>query len=235
MPATTTTATKMTPFLAALEEAAYLNTEGVAALSHPDPRGVAVAMTAFRQSLRILQELSPHPGGPQPPSPLEHPRITSSAPARMPSDGSFYVYDQPKLFLPTCDEALAREQLPVFSVLVVFNTALTYHRRGLETNCAKYYDAAFKLYENCAQLCLVHGGNNEEILVLYLGVANNVALIQNELVHLEALQDTVTTLRSVLDYLSERDQNMSPSHTEVINEFQLNLMTVNAKSPASAA
>ena len=229
------TNTDTTPFLSFLRQAAYLNRKGVAALSHPDPRGVPVALTALRESLRILQQVSPHARGQPPAPPMVFPTMGSSGRVPMPQDGAFYVYDHAKLFSPPTDEALARAQLPVLSAMVVFNTALAYHRYGMVSKSTKYFEAALRLYPSCAQLCIMHGGTNEDMLVLYMAVANNMVLIQNELVRLQDLQSTVTTLKRVMNLVSSRNQTMSIPNMDAVNEFQLNLMTVNALAPASAA
>ena len=223
------------PFLSYLRQAAYLNEKGIAALSHPDPRGIQVALFALRESLCILQQLAPDARGQQPRPPVVFPCVGSSGRIPMPQAGSFYVYDQAKLFSPPADEALARDQLPVLSAMVVFNTALAYHRYGMVSKSTKYFEAALRLYPRCAQLCLMHGGTNEDMLVLYMAVANNMALIQNELVRLQELETTVSTLKRTVDLVSARNQTLSIANMDAVNEFQLNLMTVNALAPASAA
>ena len=226
----------MSPFFDRLHQAASINAKGVAALCHPDPRGAAVAINSLRQSVRILQELSPDPNAHQRIAAMVCPPLMSSGRAALPSCCSFYVYDEPKLFSPLGNcEAVARTQLPVFSAMVVFNTALAYNRLGMETKDTKYYEAAQKLYQSCANLCLMQGGDNENLILLYIGAVNNMALIQNELVKLDQLRDTITTLRSVINFVSSRDDIWSTSNMETVNEFQLNLMAVDALAPACAA
>ena len=217
-----------------IREAAYLNSQGVNALTMDDPRAVAPATAAFRRSLRILQSLSDLAGPPGVP-PTQHPTIPGYGRVPMPSYGSFYIHDEVKLFYPSSDEAVARSQLPVYSVVVIFNTALAYHRRAMETKMTKFFDAALRLYESAIQLCALHTGNNQDMLVLYIAMVNNVSLIQNELANLGALQGTMSTLRKVLHDVMGRNVVRSAVDLDILNQVQLNALTVNLSAPASAA
>ena len=105
----------------------------------------------------------------------------------------------------------------------------------MPSKMSKFFGAAHKLYQSCSQLCSLHAGDNEDMLILYMTIFNNMALVENELGLRDGLQGTMTTLRQVVGHVVSMN-GISPSpYLETISQVQLNAITVSAQSPAPAA
>ena len=218
-----------------LQQANYLNNQGVAALAVSGRQGNEHAIVAFRKSLRILQDLATQVGDNA--TGLEiigNFKLHNAARIPQLRDEAFHIYDQPKMFFPDPKHAFSITHVTAFSATVILNTAIAYHRQAVSTKTSKHFVSSQKLYKACAHLCsslLSANSNNEAILLLYLACVNNLAHVQNWLLERNDLAATLTLLHQLVAKVAQGPENVT-----ILQEISLNVtMGAGYYTAASAA
>ena len=219
-----------------LQEACFLNNEGVAALALPGRKGNEFAIAAFRKSIRILEGLASRVGADAVELEIIDDLVLYDAKEVTDfADEGFYIYDQPKIFCPTQDDASCITRVTAFSACVIFNISLAYHRQALSTGTSKHLRSAQNLYKACAHLCsslMTANPENQTILALYVASVNNLAHSQECLVERKELDASIRFLRQ---QLLPRLLQQPPETMTKMEEISLNVTMRLGPSPAASA
>lgn len=220
-----------------LQDAADLNRDAVAALSQPGTiSGLTAALNGLKRSLRILQNLSREIRGPDRFSLPAGGLIYSAGQMPMPDNDLLYIYGQPKVFYPGGIEDASLGRLTAFTAAVVFNTALAYHRKALETGRTNHYKSAHLLYGSVLRLFTTQPLNlqeNTDFMILYVASANNMAQVDYELSEYKSFEMTMQQLvMPATQNMLQRQSILADDEAFSLNEVAMNVLL--AKSPELA-
>jgi hypothetical protein len=130
------------------------------------------------------------------------------------------IYNRAFVLPRHSDFLLSHQSHAETSAVLLFNTALTFHRGGLETGRSKSLLKALLLYEKAlavAEQSLQQ--NYSSLVVVFLALTNNMAQIYVDLFDRDGLQRSRYMLRSVFDWVGPTRMDRS----EYLF-FNLNLM-----------
>jgi hypothetical protein len=227
-----------------LRAAVNLNRDAVGALSMLGVGRVETAINTFQRSLKILQRLSDgHYELVGAGHATQHPIFHTTA-GRIPGleNDLFFIYNQPKLFGPSSGEDnISLDYLSYYVAVVVFNTALSHHRKALETGTTSAYRTAHWFYQHAKRLftVLLSGHTeNTELVILRMAVMNNMAQVEYEFHTYERFKVTMQEgVRPIMQDLTQRCHYLHFADDEVfnINEISRNVLMVTPPVMAGAA
>jgi hypothetical protein len=130
------------------------------------------------------------------------------------------IYNRGFVLPRQSDRLLSHHSHAETSAVLVFNTALTFHREGLESGRSKVLLKALLLYKKALQVT-EHSlqQNYSSLAVVFLALTNNMAQIYVDLFDRDGLQRSRFMLRSVFDWVGPTRMDRS----EYLF-FNLNLM-----------
>lgn len=130
------------------------------------------------------------------------------------------IYNRAFVLPRQSDRLLSQHSHAETSAVLLFNTALTFHRGGLETGRSKVLRKALLLYKKALQVTEYSLQQNySSLAVVFLALTNNMAQIYVDLFDRDGLQRSRVMLRSVFDWVGPNRMD-SPEYLF----FNLNLM-----------
>jgi hypothetical protein len=130
------------------------------------------------------------------------------------------IYNRAFVLPRQSDRLLSHHSHAETSAVLLFNTALTFHRGGLETGRSKVLLKALLLYKKALQVTEYSLQQNySSLAVVFLALTNNMAQIYVDLFDRDGLQRSRFMLRSVFDWVGPTRMDRS----EYLF-FNLNLM-----------
>jgi tetratricopeptide (TPR) repeat protein len=209
-------------------QAAHLGQEGGEALSRGDGNQ---ACQKFKASLEILENVSV--AIEQETDPKDAVQVLSNTltPYAIPNlcSGDFFVCNKALIFDVTDCQAVNSVNVALLTLVTLYNMALAYHQRGMSTGSTKMFQFAYRIYDQCLQLCAVLPENElTDVDVLSIMILNNVAHVYQCAGEYNKAMDTLQRMNAFAHCSSPSLQNL-----EFFDEILLNIMV--GKSPRAAA
>lgn len=220
----------MSIFQLRFQHAAALNREGVSCLSVNDGNG---AYRSFKLALEIMTEITVLTDDLEDDVIMEDAlEITDSVPVPFANDSSHYVYSHALLFQPP---AAPSQRAMAFCVSVlIFNMALTYHKRGI-TKAVTLYGKVLVLLQDTME-----AGDNcssdSHVRILQVLAQNNRVHMLSMTGAIQQATDGCEAMRLAVEGLELADTNqMVAVNDDILSEIILNLLIPSTSCMAAAA